>query len=49
MKGLTHYQLIDGYNINGADKTASFEFADVGDIIAIHVKTYLERSDTLEL
>ena len=37
---MTPYQLLDGFEINGKEKKYDLDFKDVGDVIAVHVKSF---------
>jgi len=39
-KGVTNYQLIDKFEINGKDREEEFEYEDVGTILCVHLKSY---------
>lgn len=44
-KGMTTYQLVDNYQIDGKEKKVEFEFADVGEITALHLKAFYGKSE----
>lgn len=39
-KGMTTYQLLDGFEIDGKEKKYDLEYSDVGEIVAIHIKSF---------